>query len=612
MDGIWHTKVGGWKVRPHFATILAAVLALLAGVATAFQNVPGIHVEPKSGIEITVGVPLGEQPYSGFFPVHVGIHNDTGSPHVWGLSFGSNDSGTTARYKTSISVGAHQRREFDVLVPWPGLDSTQPNYRSIVGTITGPGVINGSFQFGSHYNSGLMMGMAAIAEPLGTSVWSSLESKLKAGSLGLPNTTEGILGARFASGSGYRSGARTIHGSAVRLDELPADPRAFSGLAGLWVSEADWRAQPGARRNAIRQWVMEGGRLFIAGGPVLKLPGLPALTDNVTKLGFGEIRTVQLQGTSLGIDDTTSRMLELDAAPMPPWEQDFSEKWGLRNTVGEPRLNVALIITFVVAFGVLVGPVNLLVFAPPAKRYRLFFTVPLLSAGASLLLLGLIAFGDGVGGDGARNVLMLVPAGENRLSLFQEQMVRTRLLFQRNFELPETVAASYIGITADDNNPIRERGNISLTREGTTLSGDWFRTRAVQGLFLRSGIPSRGEVVLRPGATPELLSTLASTLRHVHYVDAAGKYWVADELSTGRPGKLKPGTEAEFKAWSAEISKSFSHSLKAQFTSALRRPGYFYAEAAPGDENTIPTLRGIRWNNQRVVCLGPCTGETAP
>lgn len=586
--------------------VLAAVLATLTASALAYQSEPGIHTDPKSGIEVHVQIPFGEQPHSGFFPVHLQIHNDTDSGHTWDLNFNSNDSIMGSRFRTAVAVGAHQRREFDVLVPWPGLDSVQPNYRTIVGSISGPGVIGGNFNFGSHYNSGAAMSMAAMAEPLG-SIWTSVETKLKGGQ-SVPGGSHGLPLTRFRSGQ-PRNGPRVIHGSLVRLDELPADVRAFSGLGGLWVSEADWRSQPGARRNAIRQWVMEGGRLFIAAAPTTKLPGLPAIGSNPTPLGFGEIRSVEMKGTTVGVDDTATRLIELDSAPMPPWSEDYDENWKLRDTVGEPHLNVPLLIIFVVAFGVIVGPVNLLVFAPPARRYRLFFTVPLLSAAASVLLLALIAFGDGVGGDGARNVLLFVPAGENRLSLFQEQMVRTRLLFKRDFELPETVGASYIGITNSD---ARERGNISLSREGTTLGGDWFRTRAVQGLFLRTSIPSRGEVVLRPGATPELLSTLASTLRGVHYVDAAGKYWMIDELSTGRPGKLRAATHEEFVAWREQVAKSLSHSLRAQFESTLWRPGYFYAEAAPSDENTIPTLRSIRWNEQHVICLGPCTGEAAP
>ncbi len=598
--------------RARLPVVIALLSVACAGVAAAYQNQP-IHTDPKSGVEIQVGLPMTDQPRSGFIPLHLGIHNDTDAPHVWALDFRSNGSSAAVHYRTAIALGAHQRREFDLLVPWPTLDSVQPGYQSIDGVISGAGVVNGMFHFNPHYGTGVAMSMIAIAEPLGTPIWPSLEPKLKGGGT-LPEVAEGLVVSRFGR-AGTRGSARIPHGSPVRLDELPADARAFSGLAGLWVSDADWRAQPGAKRDAIRQWVMDGGRLFIAGESTSKLPGLPAFSQDMKPLGFGEIRRLKLSGTTLGIDETARWMLDLDSAPVPPWDQDFSANWALRRAVGEPQMNVPLLIIFVVAFGVLVGPVNLLVLAPPEKRYRLFFTVPLLSAGASVLLLGLIAFGDGLGGDGARTGLLLVSAGENRLSLYQEQMVRTRLLFQRSFQLPETVAASYIGNTVGgdpDDNGTSDQRNVALVREGTTLSGDWFRTRAVQGLFLHAAIPSRGEVVLRPGATPELLSTLASTLRQVHYVDAAGKYWVADELSTGRPEKLRAGTENEFATWSEGVAQPFSRSLRAQFEAALRRPGYFYAEATPSDENTIPTLRSIRWKDQLVVCLGPCTAEAAP
>jgi hypothetical protein len=596
----------GFRGTGPWLAVIALGLAL-ANAAVGFQNEPGIQTGAKSGIEIHVGVPLGEQPHSGFFPLHLRIQNDSASAHVWTLTFRNNDQSASYRYTTAVGVGARQRREFDLLIPWAGLDSSVATYQSISCTISGPGVVNGSFQFGSHYGGGAGMAMAAIAEPLGTSIWSGLQTKLKE-TQQLNDGSQNLAAWRFAGGAGRNMG-RGARGSAVRLDELPPDARAFSGLAGLWLSEADWRGQPGARRDAIRQWVMQGGRLFIGGVANPKLPGLAELGSDVTPLGFGEIRKVQMPGSALPIDETARQMLDLDNAPVPPWEQDFHESWPLRKAVGEPHLNVALIIVFVCVFGVLVGPVNLLVFAPPAKRYRLFFTVPLLSAGASVLLLGLIAFGDGVGGDGARNVLMLVPAGENRLTLFQEQMVRTRLLFQRSFELPETVAASYIGSAGTE---FRDHANISLAREGTRLSDDWFRTRAVQGLFLRTSIPSRGEVVLRPGPAPELLSTLSSTLRHVHYIDAAGKYWVADELSTGRPTKLRPATVQQFKTWSEEVARPFSHSLRTQFNSALGRRGYFYAEAAPTEENTLATLRGLNWKEQHVVCLGACTPQAAP
>ena len=83
-----------------------------------------------------------------------------------------------------------------------------------------------------------------------------------------------------------------------------------------------------------------------------------------------------------------------------------------------------------VLFGILVGPVNLFVLAKSGRRHRLFITTPLISLGASLLLILLIIFQDGFGGRGMRRVLMEVrpDAGQNAAFLHQEQIARTGIL----------------------------------------------------------------------------------------------------------------------------------------------------------------------------------------
>ena len=65
-----------------------------------------------------------------------------------------------------------------------------------MGTISGPGVVNGIFPFNPHYGSGVAMSMVAIAEPLGTPIWPSLEPKLKAGQH-LPEVSERVAGFAF-------------------------------------------------------------------------------------------------------------------------------------------------------------------------------------------------------------------------------------------------------------------------------------------------------------------------------------------------------------------------------------------------------------------------------
>lgn len=540
----------GYSLLPWLVALLLSVRAL------AYQQEPPVDVDPASGIAIKMQIPFRSQPRSGFFPVHLQITNSTGAAHAWDLRFQVNGPPIGYDYTTSVAVGASQSAEFDLLVPCADLDSATPGPQSIFAMLSGYGVRNGRIMFSQGYPSGSGAGQVGIAEPYGSSIWGSLETRLQDKGSAQPLYSTGLAGTRF-EGVG-RSNKRSLAGSVLRLDELPPDARVFSGLAALWVGEEEWRGLSLPRRDAIRQWITAGGRLYVAGVSTARLPDLPPFTSEAATLGLGEIRPAKLNISALPIEETAVRVLDLDGAPVPPWREDFGDKWPLRSALGVPRLNVPLLLTFVCLFGILIGPVNLLWLAPPARRYRLFFTVPLLSVGASGLLLALIAFGDGLGGDGVRNVLLFIPAGENRHTLFQEQMVRTRLLWRRAFDLPETVAASYLGDF--HNSRTRRYGEapeVRLSRQGTQLSGDWFRTRALQGLVLRATNPSRGEVVRRPGAEPELLSTLTAMLRQVHYIDAAGECWVADELATGRPTRLLRGTVAEFDQWSGTAAASF-------------------------------------------------------
>ncbi|NIP92090.1 MAG: hypothetical protein GWO24_00865, partial [Akkermansiaceae bacterium] len=69
-------------------------------------------------------------------------------------------------------------------------------------------------------------------------------------------------------------------------------------------------------------------------------------------------------------------------------------------------------------------------------RHRLFITTPLISLGASLLLVVLILFQDGFGGSGQRVTLMEI-GPENTAYLSQEQIARTGVLLKTGFTTTE-------------------------------------------------------------------------------------------------------------------------------------------------------------------------------
>ncbi len=588
--------------------VLFATLGLLARSAHSYQPLP---LDVDAGpISISLGLPLAQaQPPSGFFPLHVKIGNDTRDPHRWTMKItnGGMGRGRSTGFRQEIAVGAGEVKEVDLLVPRAGLMTPSFSYENLAGEMQGPGISGaGIFHLMSRYSGGQSSAFVVFSESLGVRAWSKIESEIK--SAGFWHGSGVLESSRL---SPYRSGkgsvTRGLNGSQVKLAELPPDSRALSGVAGLWVSSDDWAGLNQPLRDAIRDWVTAGGNLYVAciGGTRHEFASLPAHLDfdNPQPLGFGTVKLVKLVGGELPATETVLEILALDNAPLPQWKEDFDQKWPLADFVGVPRLNVPLVITFVGCFALIIGPFNLLWLAPARRRHRLFVTVPLLSAGASMVLFLMIAVSDGFGGSGGRDALVLFSTGENRVSLIQEQVSRTRLLFNRSFSFPEEAAISAFFPKTPGERP----GQIERT--GGTLSGDWFRSRSTQIQVIRTTIPSRAEVRLQPssGGAPVLLSSAATTMHHLFYVDQEKNYWAGEELTPGRPLTLRASSKTDFDKWRNASAADFTQNLRTVLDRAANRPGYFYADAEAMPEAPLATLRTVSWPRQTILCLGPCT-----
>ncbi|MHA3774085.1 hypothetical protein ACXR0O_21360 [Verrucomicrobiota bacterium sgz303538] len=593
---------------------IVAGLCTLGSVAFGYQGVPVSGVDEKSGIAIDAAMPFRQTPGSGFCPLHFKIVNRTSESHSWDLTFNFGGFGgrrSTMRYSTTLAVGPGQTREWDLLIPRAGLENRNGGYESISGAITGYGVSGGRFMLPSYYSGGYnRSAFTVMTETLGTAAWSKIESELKTVSSTPTAEHPDLLYVRNGGSSSSR-GSRELAGSQVNLNELPPDWRAFSGVGGLWLSSNDWEKLSTDRRRAIRQWVTAGGNLFVAsqGDTIERLPLLPAnlTVGKKQPLGLGVIEAVKLKNGELSPSETAQQILGLDDAPLPAWQEEYEDSWKLAEFVGFPSLNVPLVIGFVSLFAIVIGPLNLRWFAPPKRRARLFFTIPLFSAGASVALLGVIAVGDGFGGSGGRNALLYIPAGENQITMVQEQMSRSRLLFGRSFKMPETVQLCYVQQDRQSDS------GLNFERSGDIVAGDWFRSRTVQTHVMRVSMPSRAEVVLQPGsgapdAPPSLLSSVASPLRDVHFIDANGRYWKAEKLETGRPAKLEPSTKDALEEWYKQHCEDVSRNLRAVVLDTLHRPGHFYAVADKMPEAPLDTLGSIRWNKEKVLCVGTSIG----
>ena len=69
--------------------------------------------------------------------------------------------------------------------------------------------------------------------------------------------------------------SRSLDGSAVDPRLLPEDWRGLAGFEILVFSDFEWRQIPATQRNAIQDWIIQGGKLVLCRACTSDTPDLP-------------------------------------------------------------------------------------------------------------------------------------------------------------------------------------------------------------------------------------------------------------------------------------------------------------------------------------------------
>ena len=387
--------------------------------------------------------------------------------------------------------------------------------------------------------------------------------------------------------------------------QAPADWRAYLGFANMVTTPDEWDAMPPAAHTAIKHWIHLGGHLYLSG----EHPG-----KSLTELGFPKADSGEETGAiSLGmvtpLVSVGDERLSKDARAN--WTNralsgSAAMDWGSRDarTFGAATGNEwsGLMVLIVVVFAVLIGPLNVFVFAAARRRHRLFFTTPVISLGAGVLLVIAVMVSDGIGGKGVRYVWMENgPPGDNMSYVMQHQHSRCGVMWSTGFTIPED---AYFAPMDTDN--LRMSGNLTTTLEsGKVISeGPWFSSRKSQDLFLAAARPGRGRIE-KSGTDerPMLTSTFDFPLDRVFWLAADGKtWWQAGVLPSGTATPMRPCAEADVRI----AVEDATHNAPAEYANDLpkimKRAGHFIAIA--NGINAIATHKSIRWQTHGFV-TGP-------
>jgi hypothetical protein len=560
------------------------LLLALALQVSAQETMMRLVFDPVTDTHVEVIALFSKPSPGGFLPVRVKIANNLkNDSNVW-IEFKSkadydNDLQTTSSFNFTASGGKTITR--DILVP-----------------LSPPGQSYG----GTHVAATLGGSMGRAGNTIRSTIEASQPAVLLSEALFTPNASS-LDSANSAKGRGSSE-------FAAKFDpkQLPDDWLAFSGYDSVIMTDSDWSNIPPGGRNAILSWLRLGGQLVICstGSATAASLGIPAETS------FGTV-AIRPVSSDLKLDAPAVVKLVATNATKPQQvsqQGDFQKSWPLQDLFGAQTFRYALFVMVLIAFGILVGPVNLFVFAKSGQRHKLFITTPIISLGASLILIALIIVQDGFGGNGMRRVLMEVrpDVGANAAYLHQEQFCRTGVLTSSRFTIdtpstfqPVAIAASRWARFTDGSGA---KGSFNLQPADGKLqaSGDWFQSRSEHGHVLSAVVSTRGRIE-KTDTPGTCLSTFEFPIDTLFYLDEAKQWHRAEGITAGKRFTLAPVEISMVDPALAREINAFAARNKQFLKTATKRPGHFIAltTQAPG----IGTNPGIKWKETRTVITGP-------
>lgn len=576
------------------ALFLAAALAL---PSRAEQRIVQWHAAGTDRSEVNVTSCLDRTPNRGFVPVNVSLHNDSGEARTWVVVFrttyGPPSPGESLMESTfPFPVAARSSARHQVLVPLP----TQ--FDQGRGTTLNATITNGRLSTTGYLPS----------HDLNT--WSTIA--LSQQSLGNSANLE-QLGSRI----------RAVHSSSVHTSEplailtdlalLPPDWRALSGVDVLILTDQDWRTLSPAQRSALRDWVRLGHHLFLLHPAGASVPSDSGLASP----GFGSVQAIPWNQPAFPAVEIQSRIASLAPDRIRDLREAYSHSnWRLREQFGFRNFNPWLVMVLLLSFAILVGPVNFFWWAGARQRHRLFFTVPAISAGASVLLIVTIIVQDGFGGAGRRlGVLQIFAAPEDRRAcLTQEQISRTGVLTHRVLTAPPAAFLSHVLLNRSRWTffNVRQDYQARFSLWGTRWKGDWFRSRSEQAHFLQSALPTRGRIERLPSApdlAPALVSSLGFALDTLYFVDERGHAWRASgPVASGSQIPLQPAPLSEVSLFLKSQAGRFA-AFPSSALAGLPQSNRCYGIVENPAGLLLPTHPGVRWKDEPLLLITQPVGR---
>lgn len=552
-------------------TLVVALLLLAGHSRGAGGYALRIGTDPESKIDVEVTSFMATATVCGYYPMRIRIANHSDGDGSWTLGTERYRSIGELKFDTTLSVPAGTEREFEVLVPVSSR-SDSPYRTAPYLRVEGPGVDSGSFQPNLGGSNSARDPWVGMSDELHSDHWGDYGKKVK-----------------------------DLGGGALDVSQLSANWKAYAGLDQICLRGREWKNLSGDVKTALKEWVALGGDLRLVCDTNEEAAQVASDFSSANQYGLGQVDTTVGKLSFVGIGEFVRAAQ--DAARVRSANDSSTERMA---RVGETRSSSLLVMVFIVAFGIVAGPLNLFVFAGPGRRHRLFWTTPLISLLGAMILGGVILLQDGTGGTGVRLVRVAILPDVKRMVVVQTQVSRTGLLVGKGFQLGDS---AWLQLTGNHDSQSYRSSSLQADSSGY-LSGDWFRSRSTQTMRIKDSQPSRAAVEFVPGAEPGVISAIDATLDEIYVVAPDGKVWTARDVVPGQRVPLQAATTSSLREGVQAWTKRWNP-IGAQHAGAHEvdvEPGNFVGWMEKGGETlATPTLDSIEWEVTPALLTGKLT-----
>lgn len=573
-------------------------LLLLTSSLEAGSELLRINHNDVPNTEVRVDSVFGAASQHGSLPFRVTIRNNSGEDRVWTVRIRESGYGRplATGWSGKIPVANGSEISQEVILPFsPNFAGS--TYRNLEVIFTTPGLNVISRSTGYQLNGNFPT--LALSSTLATRSLAKLDGLV---------TKKNSSNRRF--------------GESFEIDALSGDWKAYTGLDALLVDQKDWKMIPGRSKRALLEWVRLGGLVHIYYDrktdpqfslDQLEVEGLVPVPgkNKQARLSLGMLELKSWDGTELA--NHLHREYEGVKRNGQRLDNEYRNGWDLSNRLGDKPFNSLLIFCILFIFAILVAPVNLFYFAKHGQRHRLFYTTPLISIGACLVIVVLIFLGDGLGGKGYRAAFVELQSGdaERRFYISQEQFSRTGVVVNTGFTNEKDLIIEPFRVRESVYAAFNRRTGRSTTFNfgSNNYSGGFFRSRSEQGFLLKAVEPTRARIEQRGSNDdgPTLVSNLPTAVSEFFYFDETGQVWKTAGKAQTNPGdtfSLKPGTNEEFEEFLSDRVERFGPTLRDAVSLTIRERNRFYATSVDTTPYLIETHAGIEWSDDFLLLSG--------